>query len=151
MELYRLSSDGKKVLNYVWDKSKQDWKVSELGTKSLYDIKLDLEFKTEGAYQDNRLISYNLTGKYPDTNNKLSIDTAISALACPTLHLTDSVGCSKSMMTRATPDVAQRAASPAQNLRWLRIRRHDRSTGASTVRSCVARPSRTYPSSGSHA
>ena len=30
-----LSSDGKKVLNYVWDKSKQDWKVSELGTKSL--------------------------------------------------------------------------------------------------------------------
>ncbi len=75
-----LSSDGKKVLNYVWDKSKQDWKVSELGTKSLYNMKLDLEFKTEGAYQDNRLISYNLTGKYPDTNNKLSIDTAISAL-----------------------------------------------------------------------
>ena len=43
-------------------------------------MKLDLEFKTEGAYQDNRLISYNLTGKYPDTNNKLGIDTAISAL-----------------------------------------------------------------------
>ena len=75
-----LSSDGKKVLNYVWDKSEQDWKVSELGTKSLYNMKLDLEFKTEGAYQDNRLISYNLSGKYPDTNNKLSIDTAISAL-----------------------------------------------------------------------
>ena len=75
-----LSEDGKKVLNYVWNKQKQDWDVSELGTKSLYNMKLDLEFKTEGAYQDNRLISYNLSGKYPDTNNKLSIDTAISAL-----------------------------------------------------------------------
>ncbi|CAM3688445.1 VWA domain-containing protein [Streptococcus sanguinis] len=75
-----LSADGKKVLNYVWNKKKQDWDVSELGTKSLYNMKLDLEFKTEGAYQDNRLISYNLSGKYPDTNNKLSIDTAISAL-----------------------------------------------------------------------
>ena len=75
-----LSADGKKVMNYVWNKQKQDWDVSELGTKSLYNMKLDLEFKTEGAYQDNRLISYNLTGKYPDTNNKLGIDTAISAL-----------------------------------------------------------------------
>ncbi|WP_032905361.1 VWA domain-containing protein [Streptococcus sp. AS14] len=75
-----LSADGKKVMNYVWNKQKQDWDVSELGTKSLYNMKLDLEFKTEGAYQDNRLISYNLSGKYPDTNNKLSIDTAISAL-----------------------------------------------------------------------
>ena len=75
-----LSADGKKVMNYVWNKKKQDWDVSELGTKSLYNMKLDLEFKTEGAYQDNRLISYNLTGKYPDTNNKLGIDTAISAL-----------------------------------------------------------------------
>jgi nitric oxide reductase norD / von willebrand factor type A (VWA) domain protein, putative len=75
-----LSADGKKVLNYVWNKEKQDWDVSELGTKSLYNMKLDLEFKTEGAYQDNRLISYNLTGKYPDTNSKLGIDTAISAL-----------------------------------------------------------------------
>ena len=75
-----LSADGKKVMNYVWNKKKQDWDVSELGTKSLYNMKLDLEFKTEGAYQDNRLISYNLSGKYPDTNNKLSIDTAISAL-----------------------------------------------------------------------
>ena len=75
-----LSADGKKVMNYVWNKQKQDWDISELGTKSLYNMKLDLEFKTEGAYQDNRLISYNLSGKYPDTNNKLSIDTAISAL-----------------------------------------------------------------------
>ena len=54
-------------------------------------------------------------------------------------------------MTRATPDVAQKAASPARNLRWLRIRRHDRSTGVSTVRSCAARPSRACPRSGSHA
>ena len=30
--------------------------------------------------RNNRLISYNLTGKYPDTNSKLGIDTAISAL-----------------------------------------------------------------------
>ena len=75
-----LSADGKKVLNYVWDKTKQDWNVSELGTKSLYNMKLDLEFKTDGAYQDNRLINYNLTGKYPDSNNKFSIDTAMSAL-----------------------------------------------------------------------
>ena len=75
-----LSADGKKVMNYVWNKQKQDWDISELGTKSLYNMKLDLEFKTEGAYQDNRLICYNLSGQYPDTNNKLSIDTAISAL-----------------------------------------------------------------------
>ena len=71
--------------------------------------------------------------------------------ARPILPPTDFVGCSGSMMTRPTPDVAQKAASPARNLRWLRIRRHGRSTGASTVRSCVARPSRAYPSSGSHA
>ncbi|MBP2620307.1 VWA domain-containing protein [Streptococcus panodentis] len=76
-----LSADGKKVLNYVWNKQKQDWDISELGSKSLYNMKLDLEFKTDGAaYQDNRLINYNLTGRYPDTNSKLSIDTAISAL-----------------------------------------------------------------------
>ena len=75
-----LSPDGTKVVNYVWNKSKNDWDISKLGTKSLYNMKLDLEFKTDGIYQDNRLISYNLTGKYPDTNNKLSIDTAISAL-----------------------------------------------------------------------
>ena len=27
-----LSADGKKVLNYVWDKKKQDWNVIKLGT-----------------------------------------------------------------------------------------------------------------------
>ncbi|KXT85006.1 Nitric oxide reductase NorD / putative Von Willebrand factor type A (vWA) domain protein [Streptococcus sp. DD11] len=76
-----LSADGKKVLNYVWNKQKQDWDVSELGTKSLYNMKLDLEFKTDGAaYQDNRLINYNLTGQYPDTKAKLEMKTAISAL-----------------------------------------------------------------------
>lgn len=70
--------------------------------------------------------------------------------ARPTQYLTGFVGCSGSM-THATPDVAQKAASPARNLRWLRIRRHDRSTGVSTVRSCAARPSRACPRSGSHA
>ena len=75
-----LSADGKKVLNYVWNKQKQDWDVSELGTNSIHDMELDLDFKADESYQDNRLISYNLTGKYKDTNNKLSLDTAISAL-----------------------------------------------------------------------
>ena len=75
-----LSEDGKKVRNYVWNKSKQNWDITDLGTKSLYNMKLDLEFKADDLYKDNRLISYNLTGKYPDTSNKLSIDTAISAL-----------------------------------------------------------------------
>ena len=51
-----------------------------LGTNSLYDMQLDLEFKADESYQDNRLINYNLTGQYKNSKNKLSIDTAISAL-----------------------------------------------------------------------
>ncbi|MCY7041925.1 VWA domain-containing protein [Streptococcus sanguinis] len=75
-----LSEDGKKVRNYVWNKEKQGWDISDLGTKSLYDMKLNLVFKTDESYKDNRLVSYNLTGKYPHSNNKFSLDTAISAL-----------------------------------------------------------------------
>ncbi len=75
-----LSPDGKKVINYIWNKSTKSWNESVLGTNSLYDMQLDLEFKADESYQDNRLINYNLTGQYKNSKNKLSIDTAISAL-----------------------------------------------------------------------
>ncbi|EGJ36643.1 fused nitric oxide reductase NorD/von Willebrand factor type A domain protein [Streptococcus sanguinis SK1056] len=75
-----LSPDGKKVINYIWNKSTKSWDESVLGTNSLYDMQLDLEFKADESYQDNRLINYNLTGQYKNSKNKLSIDTAISAL-----------------------------------------------------------------------
>lgn len=75
-----LSPDGKKVKNYIWNKSTKSWDESVLGTNSLYDMQLDLEFKADESYQDNRLINYNLTGQYKNSKNKLSIDTAISAL-----------------------------------------------------------------------
>lgn len=75
-----LSPDGKKVKNYIWNKSTKSWNESVLGTNSLYDMQLDLEFKADESYQDNRLINYNLTGQYKNSKNKLSIDTAISAL-----------------------------------------------------------------------
>ena len=75
-----LSPDGKKVINYIWNKSTKRWDESVLGTNSLYDMQLDLEFKADESYQDNRLINYNLTGQYKNSKNKLSIDTAISAL-----------------------------------------------------------------------
>ena len=35
-----LSEDGKKILNYIWDKANNDWLIRELGTKSLYDLKM---------------------------------------------------------------------------------------------------------------
>lgn len=75
-----LSPDGKKVINYIWNKSTKSWDESVLGTNSLYDMQLDLEFKADESYQDNRLINYNLTGQYKNSKNKLSIDTAILAL-----------------------------------------------------------------------
>ena len=75
-----LSPDGKKVINYIWNKTTKRWDESVLGTNSLYDMQLDLEFKADESYQDNRLINYNLTGQYKNSKNKLSIDTAISAL-----------------------------------------------------------------------
>lgn len=75
-----LSADGKKVLNYIWNKSKQDWDITELGTNSIYDMRLDLEFETKGAYEDNRLINYTLTGQHRGSNNKFPLKTAISAL-----------------------------------------------------------------------
>lgn len=75
-----LSPDGKKVVNYIWNKTTKRWDESVLGTNSLYDMQLDLEFKADESYQDNRLINYNLTGQYKNSKNKLSIDTAISAL-----------------------------------------------------------------------
>lgn len=75
-----LSPDGKKIINYIWNKSTKSWDESVLGTNSLYDMQLDLEFKADESYQDNRLINYNLTGQYKNSKNKLSIDTAISAL-----------------------------------------------------------------------
>ncbi|MCC3173514.1 prepilin-type N-terminal cleavage/methylation domain protein [Streptococcus sanguinis] len=75
-----LSPDGKKVINYIWNKTTKSWDESVLGTNSLYDMQLDLEFKADESYQDNRLINYNLTGQYKNSKNKLSIDTAISAL-----------------------------------------------------------------------
>lgn len=75
-----LSPDGKKVINYIWNKTTKSWNESVLGTNSLYDMQLDLEFKADESYQDNRLINYNLTGQYKNSKNKLSIDTAISAL-----------------------------------------------------------------------
>ena len=75
-----LSPDGKKGINYIWNKSTKSWDESVLGTNSLYDMQLDLEFKADESYQDNRLINYNLTGQYKNSKNKLSIDTAISAL-----------------------------------------------------------------------
>ena len=75
-----LSPDGTKVITYIWNKSTKSWDESVLGTNSLYDMQLDLEFKADESYQDNRLINYNLTGQYKNSKNKLSIDTAISAL-----------------------------------------------------------------------
>ncbi|MDO4667867.1 MAG: VWA domain-containing protein [Streptococcus sp.] len=75
-----LSEDGKKILDYRWNKTKKDWDVKELGVKSLYGLKLNMVFDTEGDYQDNRLVKLNLNGKYPKTNNKFSLDTAITAL-----------------------------------------------------------------------
>lgn len=75
-----LSPDGKKVINYIWNKTTKRWDESVLGTNSLYDMQLDLEFKADESYQDNRLINYNLIGQYKNSKNKLSIDTAISAL-----------------------------------------------------------------------
>ena len=75
-----LSPDGKKVINYIWNKTTKRWDESVLGTNSLYDMQLDLEFKADESYQDNRLINYNLTGQYKNSKNKLSIDTALSAL-----------------------------------------------------------------------
>ncbi|MBP2624184.1 VWA domain-containing protein [Streptococcus oricebi] len=75
-----LSADGKKILNHVWNKNKNDWDITELGVKSIYDMKMDLTFKTEGAYQDNRLLKYDLSGQFAKSNNQLSLDTAIMAL-----------------------------------------------------------------------
>ena len=75
-----LSEDGKKILNYIWDKANNDWIIRELGTKSLYDLKMELDFKKNDDYKDNRLVSYELKGKYAGSQNQLSIHTAMSAL-----------------------------------------------------------------------
>ena len=75
-----LSEDGKKILNYIWDNANHDWIIRELGTKSLYDLKMELDFKKNDDYKDNRLVSYELKGKYAGSQNQLSIHTAMSAL-----------------------------------------------------------------------
>ena len=75
-----LSDDGKKILDYRWNKTKKSWDIKELGVKSQYDMKLDLNFESQGQYQDNRVVKYNLKGQYKDSNNKLALDTAVMAL-----------------------------------------------------------------------
>lgn len=75
-----LSADGGKILNHIWNKTTKTWDVKELGAKSLYDLKLTLNFDTETDYQDNRVVKYDVQGQYPDSKNVLKIDTAIMAL-----------------------------------------------------------------------
>lgn len=75
-----LSADGKKIVNHVWNKAEKKWDIKDLGVKSLYDMELSLHFETSLDYEDNRVVKYDVQGKYPDSKNILKIDTAIMSL-----------------------------------------------------------------------
>lgn len=77
-----LSEDGKRIINYVWNKKTEDWDIRELGTKSIYDMKLSLNFSADDNYKDSRVIKYELTGEHTEEKKKkkLKIDSSSMAL-----------------------------------------------------------------------
>lgn len=81
-----LSDDGTKLMVHIYDAKTSKWVSTIVGTSSPYKMTLDLTFTLEvepgsaaSDYQDNRLLKYDLSGKY-DKGTSLALDTAIMAL-----------------------------------------------------------------------
>lgn len=81
-----LSDDGTKLMLHTYKAETDGWISTVIGSSSFYKMTLNLTFTLEvepgsaaSDYQDNRLLKYDLSGKY-DKGTNLSLDTAIMAL-----------------------------------------------------------------------
>ncbi|WP_394404946.1 VWA domain-containing protein [Streptococcus sp. 20-1249] len=75
-----LSGDKQQLINYVWNKSTKKWDKRQMGVQSLYDMTMDLHFDSVPNYEDNRLVTYDLSGQFKNSNNKFKLETAATAL-----------------------------------------------------------------------
>ena len=74
-----LSSDGKTLINYRWNKTSKKWDEHKLSVAS-YDVRYRLNFSQTGAYQDNKVLNFELTGQYGDGTSTLKSDSSVMAL-----------------------------------------------------------------------
>ena len=74
-----LSADGKSLLNFRWNKTTKTWDMERLSIAT-YDVKYGLKFSQTGAYEDNKVLNFELTGSYGDGSSALMSDSSVMAL-----------------------------------------------------------------------